>query len=176
MAKLDIAFRICNVIVGCFMIIGGLFTIFAGGFPNFIKGIFCMLFGLLVFFFEFRLPPIAAQHVSFMFSFFGRGTFYLFIGCIMLGYYPITIASGIIVALVGIAFIVLQFVPRVQPPPNMRRKAFDDTMQGYYNDAPSDYPTGQPGGGVNNNTGSGGYYQQNPTNPPQQSYNVGGVV
>jgi hypothetical protein len=56
----------------------------------------------------------------------------------------------------------------------MRRKAYDDTMQGYYNDAPSDYPTGQPD--QYNNAGTGGYYQQNPTNPPQQSYNVGGVV
>lgn len=31
MMNLDIVFRICNIIVGCFMIIGGLFTIFAGG-------------------------------------------------------------------------------------------------------------------------------------------------
>lgn len=69
---------------------------------------------------------------------------------------------------------ILQFVPRVEPPPNMRRKAYDDTMQGYYNDTPSGYPTGQPD--QYNNAGSGGYYQQNPTNPPQQSYNVGGVV
>ncbi|CAO3688814.1 unnamed protein product [Umbelopsis ramanniana] len=133
-----------------------------------------MLFGIMVFGFEFRLPAMAAQHVSFMFSFFGRGIFYIFIGCIMLNYYAVAIASGVIVAVVGVAFVVLQFVPRVEPPPNMRRKAYDDTMQGYYNDAPSDYPTGQPD--QYNNAGSGGYYQQNPTNPPQQSYNVGGVV
>lgn len=31
MMNLDIVFRICNIVVGCFMIIGGLFTIFAGG-------------------------------------------------------------------------------------------------------------------------------------------------
>ncbi|KAH8553753.1 COPI associated protein-domain-containing protein [Umbelopsis sp. PMI_123] len=175
MANLDLVFRICNIVVACFMIIGGLWTIFAGGFPNFIQGIFCMLFGIMTAGFEFRLPAAAAQHVSFMFSFLGRGIFYIFIGCIMLNYAAVAIASGVIVTVVGVAFVVLQFVPRVEPPPNMRRKAMDDTLQGYYNDTPSDYPTGQQQGGQYP-SGSAGYYQQNASNPPQQSYNVGGVV
>jgi hypothetical protein len=71
--------------------------------------------------------------------------------------------------LVGIAFAILQFVPRVEPPSNMKRKTYDDTMQGYYN-----YPP-QTGGGGDPYQQSD-YYGQNPSNPAPQSYNVGGVV
>ncbi|CAO3592167.1 unnamed protein product [Absidia cylindrospora] len=35
----SIIFRVVNIIVGCFMIIGGVVTILTGGFPQFIRGI-----------------------------------------------------------------------------------------------------------------------------------------
>ncbi|KAI9318563.1 COPI associated protein-domain-containing protein [Dichotomocladium elegans] len=73
----DVALRITNIIVGCFMIIGGVCVITAGGFPQFIRGIYCIVLGVVVFLFEFRLPAGIARHVSFMFSFVGRGIFYI---------------------------------------------------------------------------------------------------
>ncbi|KAI7872789.1 COPI associated protein-domain-containing protein [Spinellus fusiger] len=111
------------------MVIGGVATIITGGFPQFIRGIFCIVFGIIVFVFEFRLPPVITQHVSYMFSFLGRGLFYIFIGCIILNEILLAIASGVIVALAGVAYSILQFMPFVQPPINMRREAFDDSLE-----------------------------------------------
>ncbi|ORY93891.1 COPI associated protein-domain-containing protein [Syncephalastrum racemosum] len=128
----SLAFRVANIIVGCFMVIGGVSTILTGGFPQFIRGIFCIVFGVMVFVFEFRLPPIVTQHVSYMFSFLGRGIFYVFIGCIILNSTALGIASGVIVAVCGLAYCGLQFVPKIEAPSNMRRQALDDSLAGYY--------------------------------------------
>lgn len=97
----------------------------------------------------------------------------------MCGVTPLNSFHWIQVALVGIAFCVLQFVPRVEPPSNMRKQAYDDSMQGYYNNSTAN----APGGGADPYQQSG-YYAQNPSNqpgqtynqPPAQTYNVGGVV
>lgn len=45
---------------------------------------------------------------------------YIFIGCIILGTQWWRIADGVIVALIGIAYAVLEFVPSIEPPANMR--------------------------------------------------------
>ncbi|CDS11819.1 hypothetical protein LRAMOSA11463 [Lichtheimia ramosa] len=127
----SLVFRIINIIVACFMVIGGVCVILTGGFPQFIRGIYCIVFGVMVFVFEFRLPSIITQHVSYMFSFLGRGLFYIFIGCIILNYIPLAIASGVIVAVCGVAFCILQFVPGVEPPSNMKRQALDDSMDSH---------------------------------------------
>ncbi|KAI9322107.1 hypothetical protein BX666DRAFT_1816424, partial [Dichotomocladium elegans] len=102
-------FRIINVIVACFMIIGGVRVLMLGGFPQFIRGIYCIVFGAVVLLFEFRMPSIIAQHVSYMFSFLGRG-----------------ICKE--VAVFGVLYCILQFVPRVEPPSNMKRDAFETSL------------------------------------------------
>ncbi|KAI9245317.1 COPI associated protein-domain-containing protein [Sporodiniella umbellata] len=119
-----IVFRVTNIIAAAFMIIGGVMTCIAGGFPNFIQGIFVILFGIMTFVFEFRLPGIITQFASFMFSFMGRGIFYVFLGAITLNYGSLAIASGVIVILIGIAYIVLQFLS-IEAPSNMRKDAFE---------------------------------------------------
>ncbi|KAL0074346.1 COPI associated protein-domain-containing protein [Phycomyces blakesleeanus] len=126
----SLIFRAVNIIVACFMVIGGVATILTGGFPQFIRGIFCILFGLIVFVFEFRLPSVLTQHVSFMFSFIGRGICYIFIGCIILNQLPLAIASGVIVAVAGVAYCILQFVPNIEAPSNMSRSALDESLGG----------------------------------------------
>ena len=55
-----------------------------------------------------------------MFSFIGRGVFYLFIGSICLGDYWWKSAAGALIGLVGIGYIALEFVPSIEPPANMR--------------------------------------------------------
>ncbi|KAG2216740.1 hypothetical protein INT45_003199 [Circinella minor] len=122
-----LVFRIINIIVACFMIIGGVCTIITGGFPQFIRGIYCIVFGVIVFVFEFRLPSIITQYASFLFSFIGR--VYVFIGCIILNYMPLAIASGVIVAVFGVAYVILQFT-NIEPPSNMKRQGFDDSLAG----------------------------------------------
>jgi hypothetical protein len=55
-----------------------------------------------------------------MFSFIGRGVFYLFVGCIIMGDNWWKYAAGSIIALVGIGYIALEYVPSIEPPANMR--------------------------------------------------------
>ncbi|KAI8378662.1 COPI associated protein-domain-containing protein [Choanephora cucurbitarum] len=124
----SVIFRVANIVVAAFMIIGGVMTCFAGGFPNFIQGIFVILFGIMTALFEFRLPAIVSQYASFMFSFMGRGLFYLFIGCITLNYGALAIASGVIVAASGIAYVVLHFLKSIEAPSNMQKRAFEEAV------------------------------------------------
>lgn len=44
---------------------------------------------------------------------------YIFIGCLLLGKLISNIAGGI-VGVIGVIYIVLEFVPSVEPPSNMR--------------------------------------------------------
>ncbi|KAI8390838.1 COPI associated protein-domain-containing protein [Radiomyces spectabilis] len=149
----SLIFRIINIVVACFMVIGGVATIMTGGFPQFIRGIFCIIFGVMVFVFEFRLPPIVTQYVSYMFSFLGRGIFYIFIGCIILNYLALAIASGVIVVLCGIAFVILEFIPSIEAPSNMRREALDESLSGMHG--------GRTSAWANNTTTQPSYGQDN---------------
>jgi len=55
-----------------------------------------------------------------MFSFIGRGAFNLFIGCILISSGWQHYVPGTLVALGGLAYIALEFVPSIEPPANMR--------------------------------------------------------
>ncbi|CAO0795263.1 unnamed protein product [Mucor circinelloides] len=144
--NLSIVFRVINIVVAAFMIIGGVMTCIAGGFPNFIQGIFVIIFGIMTAIFEFRLPAIITQFASFMFSFMGRGIFYSFLGAITLNYGGLGLASGIIVLAFGVGYIVLHFFKNIEAPSNMQKRAYEDAV-GYstqVNDTPS--PNFQSGG------------------------------
>ncbi|OZJ02972.1 hypothetical protein BZG36_04520 [Bifiguratus adelaidae] len=127
MVDVGIVFRIINIIIGCMMVVGGVFVVFGGGFPSFIRGIFVLIFGLMTILFEFRLPGKITQYASFMFSFLGRGLFYIFIGCIVLDYYTVGIAFGAIIVIVGIVYCILEFFSSrvsVVAPSNMQKDTF----------------------------------------------------
>ncbi|KAF2103283.1 COPI associated [Rhizodiscina lignyota] len=109
------AFRFANLGVGIFMILGGIAQFFPIQFHTVIVGVYVILFGL-----EFQIPPQVAKYASFMFSFIGRGIFYVFIGSIILGNNWWTQAAGAIVGIIGVAYIVLEFIPSIEPPANMR--------------------------------------------------------
>ncbi|GAA5812641.1 hypothetical protein MFLAVUS_006098 [Mucor flavus] len=167
--NLSIIFRVVNIIVAAFMIIGGVMTCIAGGFPNFIQGIFVILFGIMTAVFEFRLPAVITQFASFMFSFLGRGV--CDIGAITLNYNGLGLASGIIVLVAGVAYLVLQFT-HIEAPTNMQKRAYEDAV-GYstqINDQASPHAGGfgqssypQPGSG-------------NPQQYPAANYASSGAV
>ncbi|KAG1159138.1 hypothetical protein G6F36_014100 [Rhizopus arrhizus] len=64
---------------------------------------------------------------------------YIFLGCITLNYGGLAIASGVIIAVIGIAYVVLQFL-KIEAPSNMRKEAFDDAV-GYGGTHPDPSPT-----------------------------------
>ena len=89
---------------------------------------------------EFRIPPYVSRYASFLFSFLGRGiceyflsarrTFrskgltilpvYIFIGSIILTDNWPRYVSGAIIGVVGVGYVVLEFIPSIEPPENMR--------------------------------------------------------
>ncbi|KAK5133697.1 hypothetical protein LTR08_007451 [Meristemomyces frigidus] len=113
-------FRIVNLAVGVFMILGGIGQFFPITVQGVIVGVYVMIFGLATGLLEFQIPPQVARYASFMFSFIGRGVFYLFIGCIMMGTHWSKYVAGSLVAITGIGYIALEFVPSIEPPANMR--------------------------------------------------------
>ncbi|ORZ01032.1 COPI associated protein-domain-containing protein [Syncephalastrum racemosum] len=116
----SLVFRALNVIVAVFMVAGGVATIikvWSIGFPNFIQGIFCIIFGAVTGVFEFRLPRQITQYASFMFSFLGRGICKEQLDPMIL-----------CVVVVGVAYLVLHFIPGVQAPTNMQQSAFEESM------------------------------------------------
>ncbi|EON60890.1 hypothetical protein W97_00100 [Coniosporium apollinis CBS 100218] len=55
-----------------------------------------------------------------MFSFIGRGVFYIFIGSVIVGDRWWKYTSGALIGLVGLAYVVLEYIPSIEPPANMR--------------------------------------------------------
>ncbi|KAL4887595.1 COPI-coated vesicle protein [Aspergillus karnatakaensis] len=116
-------FRIVNVAVGGLMVFGGISQFFGGGgFGAIILGVYIIIFGLIVAGLEFlpNIPDYVYRYASFLFSFLGRGVFYVFVGCITLSGHAIRYVSGSIIGVIGLAYVALEFVPSIEPPANMR--------------------------------------------------------
>jgi len=115
-------FRLVNLVVGGVMVLGGISQFFPIGFRSAIVGIYVIIFGLAVAALELlpQVPPYLPKYASFLFSFLGRGIFYVFIGCLILGTNVLLIIAGTIVAAVGVGYCALEFMPSIEPPSNMR--------------------------------------------------------
>ncbi|OAA61859.1 Golgi apparatus membrane protein TVP15 [Niveomyces insectorum RCEF 264] len=113
-------FRIVNLAVGVIMVLGGVSQFFPIGFQSVVIGCYVILFGLATVLLEFQVPPQVSRYASFLFSFIGRGIFYIFIGSILLHDHTLRIVAGSIVGIIGVAYCVLEFVPAIEPPANMR--------------------------------------------------------
>ncbi|KAI9732173.1 MAG: Late Golgi vesicles protein [Cirrosporium novae-zelandiae] len=113
-------FRLVNLAVGVIMILGGISQFFPVAFQSVIIGCYVILFGLGVGLLEFQIPPYVSRYASFMFSFLGRGIFYIFVGSILLHDHVLRVIAGSIIGLVGVGYALLEFVPSIEPPSNMR--------------------------------------------------------
>ncbi|TLS28430.1 hypothetical protein PpBr36_01372 [Pyricularia pennisetigena] len=116
------SFRIVNLVVAVVMILGGISQFFSdsNGFQGIIIGSYVIVFGLATALLEFQIPPQVSRYASFLFSFIGRGAFYIFIGSILLNDGALRIIAGSIIGLIGVAYAVLEFIPSIEPPANMR--------------------------------------------------------
>ncbi|CAK7224099.1 hypothetical protein SBRCBS47491_005433 [Sporothrix bragantina] len=113
-------FRVVNLGVGVMMVLGGISQFFPVTFQSTVVGIYVILFGLATALLEFQIPPQVSRYASFLFSFIGRGIFYVFIGSILLHDHVLRIIAGSIIGVVGLAYCGLEFVPSIEPPANMR--------------------------------------------------------
>ncbi|KAI1364477.1 Golgi apparatus membrane protein TVP15 [Xylaria arbuscula] len=114
------SFRIVNLVVGVVMILGGISQFFNAEIHSIVVGVYVIIFGACVGLLEFQIPPQVSRYASFMFSFIGRGIFYIFIGSILLSGHWTRYVAGSIVGLIGVAYTALEFVPSIEPPANMR--------------------------------------------------------
>ncbi|KAL1839780.1 hypothetical protein VTJ49DRAFT_1154 [Mycothermus thermophilus] len=113
-------FRIVNLVVAVLMVLGGISQFFPTSFQSAIIGVYVIIFGLATGLLEFQIPPQVSRYASFLFSFLGRGVFYIFVGCILLHDHVLRIIAGSIIGVVGVAYAALEFVPSIEPPANMR--------------------------------------------------------
>jgi len=114
-------FRIVNLATGILMVLGGITQFFGHFDPHGITiGVYMIVFGLATALLEFQIPPQVSRYASFMFSFLGRGLFYFFVGALMITEHWWRIAPGAIVMAIGAGYIVLEFIPSIEPPANMR--------------------------------------------------------
>lgn len=114
------SFRIVNLAVAVVMILGGISQFFPISFQSVIVGLYVIIFGLAIGLLEFQIPPQVSRYASFLFSFIGRGIFYIFVGCILLHDNILRVIAGSIVGLVGVGYVALEFIPSIEPPANMR--------------------------------------------------------
>jgi len=115
-------FRLVNIAVGVIMVLGGISQFFPATMSSVIVGGYVIVFGLVVAGLEFMLnvPDYAYRYASFLFSFLGRGIFYIFVGSILLHDLVLREIAASIVGITGIAYLVLEFIPSIEPPSNMR--------------------------------------------------------
>ncbi|KAB8297900.1 hypothetical protein EYC80_001686 [Monilinia laxa] len=114
------AFRLVNLAVGVFMVLGGISQFFPLGFQSIIIGCYVIIFGICTALLEFQIPPQVSRYASFLFSFVGRGIFYVFVGSILLHDHVLRIIAGSLIGIIGLIYIALEFVPSIEPPANMR--------------------------------------------------------
>ncbi|KFY72712.1 hypothetical protein V499_07162 [Pseudogymnoascus sp. VKM F-103] len=115
-------FRIVNLAIGALMIAGGISQFFGATVTvqSIIIGVYVIIFGLAIGALEFQIPPQVSRYASFLFSFLGRGIFYIFIGTILFHDHVLRYIIGSIIGLVGLGYGALEFIPSIEPPANMR--------------------------------------------------------
>ncbi|KAI9709594.1 MAG: Late Golgi vesicles protein [Chrysothrix sp. TS-e1954] len=114
-------FRIVNLAVGVLMILGGVSQFFPSiQVQNVIIAVYVIIFGLGTGALEFQIPPLVSKYASFMFSFLGRGVFYVFVGCVISSTKWYHYVPGVVIVIVGLGYAALEFVPSIEPPANMR--------------------------------------------------------
>ena len=118
--ELSDGFRIVNLVVAAITVLGGVVSFFGLSLKGIVLAVYMIIFGLSIALLEFQIPPQVSRYASFLFSFLGRGIFYIFIGTLLLGTNVLMIIAGSIVGFVGVAYVALEFIPSIEPPSNMR--------------------------------------------------------
>ncbi|KIO28443.1 hypothetical protein M407DRAFT_180921 [Tulasnella calospora MUT 4182] len=119
-----VVFKCANIIVGALMMTGAIFAITVESISSIISGVYTGVFAAIVIGLE--LYPLKSKqkkflyrYAGFIYSLPGRGLFYILVGLLMGGYYPVQHILGAVVAVVGLAYIVLEIIDKPDLPPSM---------------------------------------------------------
>jgi hypothetical protein len=83
--------------------------------------VYALLFAAGIALLEFQAPPPqVSRHANFLFSFVGRGAFYIFCACLIPNSAVLWNIGAIVVGVVGILYVGLHFAGIIEPPASMR--------------------------------------------------------
>ncbi|KAG0245800.1 Late Golgi vesicles protein [Mortierella sp. GBA43] len=139
-------FRLLNLIVAVFMVLGGvLLFVHIGSWNSGILGVFVCIFGVLTFALEFMIPEMVVYNMGFMFSLLGRGV--CNVGLLTLSWKWFNIVVGALIMAVGLFYVAMHFVGAT-PSPSMSavpNTSTADLNSGYngtnYTNPPGDHPS-----------------------------------
>ncbi|KAJ2512313.1 hypothetical protein GGI11_004778 [Coemansia sp. RSA 2049] len=105
-------FRVANLVVAVLMIVMGIVFFTWAEFGRIMLGIFEIVFAIWMIMFEMAELAWLTPLVQFMFTWRGRGLFYVFIGCLTLGYRTVGWILGAIIIAIGVGYVVLSFTSK----------------------------------------------------------------
>ncbi|KAJ2848649.1 hypothetical protein IWW36_003164 [Coemansia brasiliensis] len=105
-------FRVANLIVAILMIVSAIVFFTWSDFGRIMVGVYEIVFGIWMIMFELAELAWLTPQVQFMFTWRGRGLFYVFIGCLTLGHKTFGWVVGAIIIAVGVVYIVLSFTSK----------------------------------------------------------------
>lgn len=104
-----IYYRITNLVVAIMIIVAGIVFITWLSFLRIMLGVYEIVFGIWMVMFEVADICWLTKHVQFMFTWLGRGLFYIFVGCLTMGHKTFGWVFGSIITLIGVIYVVLSF-------------------------------------------------------------------
>ncbi|KAJ2614539.1 hypothetical protein H4S08_001656 [Coemansia sp. RSA 1365] len=100
-------FRLTNLVVAILMIVSAIVFFTWSNFGRIMVGVFEIIFGIWMIMIELFDMSWFTPYVQFMFTWRGRGFFYVFMGCLTLGNKTYGWVMGAIIIAIGIVYIVL---------------------------------------------------------------------
>ncbi|KAJ2725806.1 hypothetical protein GGI07_001013 [Coemansia sp. Benny D115] len=103
---------ISNILVSILMIVSAIVFFVWADFMRIMLGIYEIVFGVWMIMFELAELAWLTPYVQFMFTWRGRGFFYIFIGCLTLGHKALGWIFGAIITAIGVLYVVLSFTAK----------------------------------------------------------------
>ncbi|KAI8326389.1 hypothetical protein GQ54DRAFT_72723 [Martensiomyces pterosporus] len=107
---LTLPLLLVNFALGVLIFVQGCLSFSSGDVPHIMLGIVCLVFGLLVAVMELIHWAAIRMHASFLFSFFGRGLFYLVMGCLTLDSAKAQLGIGLVLIIFAAIFLAMSLV------------------------------------------------------------------
>eukprot|EP00735_Rhodelphis_limneticus_P009811 TRINITY_DN2875_c1_g1::TRINITY_DN2875_c1_g1_i1::g.6035::m.6035 TRINITY_DN2875_c1_g1::TRINITY_DN2875_c1_g1_i1::g.6035 ORF type:complete len:167 (-),score=26.20,COPI_assoc/PF08507.5/6.5e-29,DUF3784/PF12650.2/0.16,DUF3784/PF12650.2/52,DUF308/PF03729.8/0.091,DUF308/PF03729.8/3.1e+03,E1-E2_ATPase/PF00122.15/6.4 TRINITY_DN2875_c1_g1_i1:385-831(-) len=125
---------VLSIVCAILMVVAGIIRLTHAGtgtdaFQIAVVGFYLVVFGLLLSLVELRAFAVLTRHFGFLFSWIGKGLFFIFVACLLFGISPFHTAAGVVIILVGIFFICLQFVPSTKSPEALTGKKPDAMLE-----------------------------------------------
>ncbi|KAJ1668595.1 hypothetical protein IW140_002653 [Coemansia sp. RSA 1813] len=111
--QLTLPLLVLNAGMGVLMFVQGCLSCTRADVRHIMLGLACVFLGTIVLASEFIHIAVMRMYASFLYSFCGRGLFYLAIGCISVDTKAAELGIAITLVIVGVAFLTTSLMPRI---------------------------------------------------------------